>query len=104
MDGALPAPLLVSLQSRVTAEREVHLEVRVLSGHCDHVSNTPRTIAALTDLDAPEAVSRNIASFSSLRWALKMFGLLGFSGLGRTMPSVSVPEVRPLLRRVDTIL
>lgn len=104
MDGALPAPLPVSLRSRVTAAREVHLEVEVLSGHCDHVSNIPRTIAALTDLDAPEAVSKNTASFSSLRWALKMLGLLGFTGLGRTIPSVSIPEVRPLLRRVDTIL
>jgi hypothetical protein len=104
MDGALPAPLPVSLRSRVTAEREVHLEARVLSGHCDHVSNTLRTIAALTYLDAPEAVSRNIASFSSLRWALKMLGLFGLTGLGRTMPSVSVPEVWPLLRRVDTIM
>lgn len=104
MDGALPAPLLASLRSRVTAEREVHLEVKALSGHCDHISNAPRTVAALTDLDAPEAVSRNIASFSSLRWALKMLGLLGFTGLGRTMPSVSVPEVWPLLRRVDTIM
>ena len=76
----------------------------MLNGHYDRVSKIPRTAIALTDLDAPEAVSSITASFSSLRWALKMLGLLGFSGLGRTIPSVSAPDVRPLPRRVDTIL
>lgn len=79
----------------------MHREVLVLSDHCNEVSNASRIVSAWTDLDTPEAVSENTANFSSLFWALKMLGLMGFSGLGRTISSGSAPVALP--RRVDTI-
>ena len=79
----------------------MHREVLVLSDHYNEVSNAFRIVSAWTDLDAPEAVSKITANFSSLFWALKMLGLMGFSGLGRTISSGSVPVALP--RRVDTI-
>jgi hypothetical protein len=98
----LPALLPASLQSIVTAGKEVHHEVLVLSDHCYEVSDDSRVVSACTDLDAPEAVSEITANFSSLFWALKILGLMGLSGLGRNILSGSVPVALP--RRVDTIL
>lgn len=87
----------------MTAVKEVHREVSVLSGHYGEVSNDRRTVAGLTDLDTLEAFSEITDSFSSLCSARKIFGLTGFSGLGRSMPSVSAPLALPLLRHMDTI-
>jgi len=70
----------------------VHHEVLVLSGRYEEISSAFEVVMiAATNLDSPEAVSEITNSFSSLLWARKMFGLIGFSGLGRAIPSASLP-------------